>query len=139
MYSSAALQANAPRQSSPYPLESTMAGASPRGGSLSSGAGIYAEPTPPPSQQQRFLNRHYNNKPPKNGSNKQNMAASQGSLQGSRGRLSGNRSRTGGTSTSSSDNMSDATYPDDLVKDNRLHMESGEYSLFVLYYIALCW
>ncbi|XP_059486301.1 teneurin-a isoform X2 [Neocloeon triangulifer] len=126
MYSSAAMAANAPRQSSPYPLENTMAGASPRGGSLSSGAGIYAEPTPPPSQQQRFLNRHYN-KQPKSGSNsvKQNSSgASQGSLQSSRGRVSGNRSRTGGTSTSSSDNMSDATYPEDMVKDNRLHLDS---------------
>ncbi|CAB3381748.1 Hypothetical predicted protein [Cloeon dipterum] len=123
MYSSAAMQANAPRQSSPYPLENTMAGASPRGGSLSSSAGIYAEPTPPPSQQQRFLNRHYN-KQPKNGNSKQ---ASTTTLQGSKGRISGTRSRTGGTSTSSSDNMSDATYPEDLVKENRLHLESGEY------------
>lgn len=138
MYSSAAMQNNQPRQSSPYPLESTNTAASPRGGSISSSAGIYAEPQPP-SSQQRFLNRHYNKNKSQgsqgSGSRQQQTPSQQGSLQSSRGRLSASSRRAaaaaaaaqvGATSTSSSENISDNTYPESELAKDRLHLENGK-------------
>jgi hypothetical protein len=147
MYSSAAMQQNQPRQSSPYPLESTNTAGSPRGGSISSSAGIYAEPQPP-SSQQRFLNRHYNKNKSQPGSKAQTPSSNQGSLQSSRGRSSASSRRAaaaaaaaqvGATSTSSSENVSDTAYQEsDMTKDNRLHLENGKCFFVLLYfYITL--